>query len=96
MENMDVFAIVVEHASLNKASQVLNISQPALSRKIMRLEEDLGVELFTRKGKRLELTRVGQLCYEHALELRQLERKFQQAIQEFKSAGKQSTITICL
>jgi DNA-binding transcriptional LysR family regulator len=94
MENMEVFAIVVELASLNKASQVLNISQPALSRKIMRLEEDLGVELFTRNGKRLELTRVGQLCYEHALELRQLERKFQQAIQEFKSAGKQSTITI--
>jgi DNA-binding transcriptional LysR family regulator len=94
MENLDIFAVVVEQASLNKASQVLNISQPALSRKIMKLEEDLGVMLFTRKGKRLELTRVGQICYEHAMEQRHLERKFQQAIQEYKASGKHSSITI--
>jgi DNA-binding transcriptional LysR family regulator len=94
VELMDIFAVVVEQASLNKASQVLNLSQPALSRKIMRLEQDLGVELFTRKGKRLELTRVGHLCYEHALEQRHTERKFQQVIQEYKSSGKQSSITI--
>jgi DNA-binding transcriptional LysR family regulator len=94
MELMEIFAVVVEQASLNKASQVLNLSQPALSRKIMRLEQELGVELFTRKGKRLELTRVGQLCYEHAVEQRHTEHKFQQAIQEFKSSGKQSSITI--
>ncbi len=94
MENWDIFATVVEQASLNKASHVLNLSQPALSRKIMKLEEELNVELFSRKGKRLELTRVGQICYEHALELRHLERKFQLAIQEFKASGKQTSITI--
>ncbi|MNI09790.1 HTH-type transcriptional regulator GltR [compost metagenome] len=94
MENLELLATVVEQASLNKASQLLNISQPALSRKIMRLEEDLGVQLFTRKGKRLELTRVGQVCYEYALELRHLDRKFQHAIQEYKAAGKHSSITI--
>jgi DNA-binding transcriptional LysR family regulator len=91
---LDIFAVVVEQESLNKASQVLNLSQPALSRKIMKLEQELNVELFTRKGKRLQLTRVGQLCYEHALEMRHLERKFQQAIQEYKGVGKQSSITI--
>jgi DNA-binding transcriptional LysR family regulator len=94
MELMHIFAVVVEHSSLNKASLVLNLSQPALSRKIMRLEEELGLELFMRKGKRLELTRAGQLCYEHALELRHLERKFQQTIHEYKASGKQSSITI--
>jgi DNA-binding transcriptional LysR family regulator len=94
MELMELFAVVVEQASLNKASRILNLSQPALSRKIMRLEQDLGVELFIRKGKRLILTRVGQICYEHALELRHTERKFKQAIQEYKSSGKHSSITI--
>lgn len=94
MENLDVFAVVVEQASLNKASQVLNLSQPALSRKIMKLEDDLDVKLFNRKGKRLELTRVGQICYDHALELRHLERKFQHAIREYKATGKHSSITI--
>ncbi len=33
MENLNVFATVVEHESLNKASAILNLSQPALSRK---------------------------------------------------------------
>ncbi|UJF32260.1 LysR family transcriptional regulator [Paenibacillus hexagrammi] len=94
MELFDVFAVVVEQASLNKASQVLNLSQPALSRKIMKLEEELGVELFIRKGKRLELTKVGQICYDHAIELRHLERKFMQAIQAYKAAGSHASLTI--
>lgn len=94
MELLDVFAVVVEQVSLNKASQLLNISQPALSRKIMKLEDELGVELFTRKGKRLELTKAGQICYDHALELRHLERKFKQAIQMYKAAGTHTSITI--
>jgi DNA-binding transcriptional LysR family regulator len=94
MELLDVFAVVVEQVSLNKASQLLNISQPALSRKMMKLEEELGVELFIRKGKRLELTKAGQICYDHALELRHLERKFKQTLQMYKSAGTHSSITV--
>jgi DNA-binding transcriptional LysR family regulator len=94
LENIDIFAVVVELESLNKASHSLNISQPALSRKIMRLEEELGIELFQRKGKRLEITRAGQICYEYALEQRKLERKLQRSIEEFKTAPKPSTITI--
>ncbi|MGG1552219.1 LysR family transcriptional regulator [Paenibacillus ferrarius] len=94
MELLEVFAVVVEQVSLNKASQILNLSQPALSRKIMKLEEELGAQLFVRKGKRLELTKAGELCYDHALEMRHLERKFKQAIQLYKSAGSHASITI--
>lgn len=94
MELLDVFAVVVEQVSLNKASQLLNISQPALSRKIMKLEEELGIELFIRKGKRLELTKAGQICYDHAIEKRHLERKFKQTIQMYKAAGSHATLTI--
>ncbi|CAH0118397.1 MULTISPECIES: LysR family transcriptional regulator [unclassified Paenibacillus] len=93
LDIMHEFTVVVEQSSLNKASQVLNISQPALSRKISRLEEDLGVQLFVRKGKRLELTRIGQLTYEFALELRQLQHNYLRTINEYRQEGK-STITI--
>jgi DNA-binding transcriptional LysR family regulator len=47
---MLAFAIVVEQSSMNKASVQLNMSQPALSRRIAKLEEELGVELFRRIG----------------------------------------------
>lgn len=89
LEMMHFFATVVEHSSLNKASQLLNLSQPALSRKITKLEEQLGVELFTRNGKKLELTRIGQQTYEYALELRQIERDLLQTIAEYKATDKQ-------
>ena len=93
LPHLDVFAAVVEHKSLNRAAQALNISQPALSRKIRQLEDELGVLLFARKGKRLELTRIGQICYEYAIEARESERKLLQRIAEYRTSGK-SSITI--
>lgn len=94
MELIDVFAAVVEKQSLNKASQILNISQPALSRKIMRLEEELGVKLFKRIGKRLELTRAGEVCYEYALDQQRLERKLKEALQAFKTGVQPASLII--
>ncbi|ALS26790.1 LysR family transcriptional regulator [Paenibacillus cisolokensis] len=88
LENLHVFAAVVEHSSMNKAAAALNLSQPALSRKIAKLEEELGVELFRRIGKRLELTRVGQLTYDYTLELRQAHRRYLQKVEEFRKAGR--------
>lgn len=93
LDHLNEFAAVVEHESVNKASLVLNISQPALSRKIMKLEEELGISLFERKGKRLELTRIGRICYEYALEARQLEEQLKKTLSDYKRVG-QSRMTI--
>ncbi|GIP31195.1 LysR family transcriptional regulator [Paenibacillus sp. J2TS4] len=94
MDNLDAFAVVVEQKSLNRASSVLNISQPALSRKIMKLEEELGVRLFERKGKRLELTRPGQICYESAIEMRRLHREMLQTLDQYRSGRESISLTI--
>lgn len=85
LEDMRLFATVVEHTSLNKAAERLNLSQPALSRRISRLEAELGVELFRRIGKRLELTPAGQLTYEFALELRKFHGAYLQKLNLFKT-----------
>ncbi|WP_127585789.1 LysR family transcriptional regulator [Paenibacillus koleovorans] len=90
LAHLKIFATIVEHKSLNKAAQSLTISQPALSRKINQLEEELGVLLFERKGKRLELTRIGQICYETALEMRKLEERLLRTISEYHTPGKSS------
>jgi DNA-binding transcriptional LysR family regulator len=94
MYSLDIFAVVVEQQSLNRASRILNLSQPALSRKIMALEEELGVKLFERKGKRLELTRVGQTCYEHAVEMRNITQDLLHKINVFKSGDSPGSLTI--
>ncbi|MDQ0060792.1 LysR family transcriptional regulator [Paenibacillus harenae] len=92
-EELHVFSVIVEQSSMNKASALLNLSQPALSRKIAKLEQDIGSPLFRRIGKRLELTRIGQLTYEYAIELRQLHRKYLQTVTEFTATGR-SSLTI--
>ncbi|QSF44275.1 LysR family transcriptional regulator [Paenibacillus tianjinensis] len=92
-DDLDIFAAVVEHSSLNRASRQLNLSQPALSRKISKLEERLGVSLFNRFGKRLELTEVGRLTYTYALEQRQQRSKFLEALSKFKE-GEPQLVTL--
>jgi DNA-binding transcriptional LysR family regulator len=82
---MRLFATVVEQTSLNRAAERLNVTQPALSRRIARLEREVGVELFRRIGKRLELTAAGQLTYEFALELRRFHGEYLQRLNAFKS-----------
>ncbi|GAB2716448.1 LysR family transcriptional regulator [Paenibacillus thermoaerophilus] len=93
VEDLDVLVAAVEHNSLNKASQVLNLSQPALSRRLSKLEEHLGVTLFERKGKRLELTAAGRMCYDHAIELRRLNHKFQRNLNDYRN-GASLSLTI--
>ncbi|SDF12713.1 DNA-binding transcriptional regulator, LysR family [Fontibacillus panacisegetis] len=93
LEELIVFTTVVEQSSLNKASKLLNLSQPALSRKIVKLEEEWGVSLFNRKGKRLELTRVGQEAYNYAIEVRQRHQTFLQSVSRFKKTER-SIVTL--
>ncbi|SFO38760.1 DNA-binding transcriptional regulator, LysR family [Roseovarius lutimaris] len=55
------FVTIAGQLSFSRASEELNISQSALSRQIRLLEEDLGVQLFHRIGRRIELTQVGHI-----------------------------------
>lgn len=79
------FVCLARAGSFVKASEQLFITQPALSRSIKALEEELGQLLFDRIGRRIELTRFGQevlqrgqLLLEDAQELRQSARRLEQ------------------
>lgn len=54
-----------EHGSLSAAARALGLSQPTLGRQVTALEEELGVTLFTRAGKRMDLTEAGMSVIEH-------------------------------
>jgi DNA-binding transcriptional LysR family regulator len=57
---------VAELGSLSKAADRLHIAQPALSRQVRLLEEELGVRLFDRHGRGMVITEAGQDVLRHA------------------------------
>ena len=60
------FVTVAEELNIGRAAQRLHISQPPLTRQIHLLEEDMGVELFVRSSRGVELTQAGELFLEDA------------------------------
>jgi DNA-binding transcriptional LysR family regulator len=58
-------AATAETGSLSAAARALGLTQPTLGRQVTALEEELGVTLFTRAGKRMELTEAGLSLIDH-------------------------------
>lgn len=56
---LEYLVAIAENKTISKAAEKLLISQPGLSRSIQRLEEDLGLTLFTRKKNKVELNENG-------------------------------------
>ena len=63
IKDMRAFFAIVEEGNISHAAQRLGIAQPALSRQMKHLEEDLHVKLFERGSRRIRLTEAGQVLY---------------------------------
>lgn len=63
------FLTVVREKGINRAAEVLHITQPTLSRQLAQLEEELGVSLFHRGARKITLTSEGILLRRRAEEI---------------------------
>lgn len=68
-EQLRQLEAIAKHGTFSAAAQMLHISQPALSRSMQRLEDDLGVELFTREGRRSTINATGQAALDWAAQI---------------------------
>lgn len=89
LRHLFYFLSVAQYQNITKAAEALHISQPALSKQIALLEQQIGVPLFLRQGRSLSLTEAGRvlavegrkfLDYEQAL-LRKVQDAAQKAVQ---------------
>ena len=76
------FLTVVREESITKASEVLHITQPTLSRQLAQMEEDIGVKLFDRGTRKIKLTNEGILLRRRAEEILQLVDKTEKELVE--------------
>jgi DNA-binding transcriptional LysR family regulator len=79
---INYFLTVAKHEHMTNAAKELNITQPALSRSISKLEEELGVPLFIRHNKRIKLNRYGYIFKERASKIQTEMRLAQKEIDE--------------
>lgn len=78
-DQLRYFLIAARREHLGHAADELGLSQPALSRSISRLEEEYGVRLFDRGGRRIRLNTAGRLLLSH----------FERALAELEDARRE-------
>lgn len=64
LRQIEAFKAVIENGTVSRAAEMLNVSQPAMSKLIAHLEADTGLRLFDRVKKRLAPTEHGMRLYE--------------------------------
>ena len=81
-----IFYEVAKAGNISRAAKELYISQPAISKSISKLEDSLGLSLFTRSSRGAQLTCEGEVLFEHVREAYEAEIRGEQElkrIQEF-------------
>ena len=85
---LKVFYTVATRLSFTKAANELNISQPAVTKHIKEIENQLNTKLFDRKGTTIQLTESGKILFVYAEKSRQLYRDLDFAIAQLNKQEK--------
>ncbi|MEG0260860.1 MAG: LysR family transcriptional regulator [Lysinibacillus sp.] len=80
-QQLEYFVVVAKLQHMTKSADILSISQPALSRSIAKLEEELGVPLFDRQGRSIMLNRYGELFL---LRVHRMRKEYEKAVHELQ------------
>ena len=80
LRSADDIRLVLEEGSISDAAKRLNISQPALSSRIRKIEESYGIQLFKRNRRPVVLTSEGKRYLEHIDRIQDLDKSFRQTV----------------
>ncbi|HFX2740708.1 TPA: LysR family transcriptional regulator NmoR [Pseudomonas aeruginosa] len=88
LSSLEIFRAVAHEASVTRAAQQLQRAQSNVTTRIRQLEEDLGVELFLRDGKRIRLTERGSEFLAYAEQLLALADEARQSMHPAEPGGR--------
>jgi LysR family transcriptional regulator, salicylic acid-responsive activator of bsdBCD len=93
IKQLRYFIAIAEEKNITAAANRLHMSQPPLSMQLKQLEDELGVKLIERNGKRMELTDKGNVLYQHALHLTNAMEEVKHELQETEG-GRKGTLSV--
>lgn len=85
---LKVFHTVASRSGFTKASEELNISQPAVTKHIKEIESQMNTKLFDRKGTSIQLTQSGKILFEYAEKIRNIYRDLEFEINQVNQQHK--------
>src|SRR5258706_404087 len=91
LRHLRYFVAVAAHGSFNRAAEILHLTQPALSRQVKDLEEELGVPLLVRSQNTVKLTESGSLFYGEA---REVIARADEAVQRVRGEARSETLRV--
>lgn len=66
LTNLRAFMAIAEYGSFSSAAEKLYLTQPAISKRIAQLENELGVKLFDRIGRGIQMTLAGETLHQRS------------------------------
>ena len=85
---LKIFYLAARHGNLSAAARDLNITQPAVTKGIQRLQEQYDLRFINRFGKKMALTDAGEALYGVAQKIFEMERFAEESIREFQQCEK--------
>ncbi|WP_078595018.1 LysR family transcriptional regulator [Evansella clarkii] len=83
LRQIEYFIEAAKREHITKAADAMHVAQSAVSRQINNLEEELGVRLFIREGRRVKLTPVGRIFLEHMKDAVTIIDKAKREVEEY-------------
>jgi DNA-binding transcriptional LysR family regulator len=88
LRQLRVFEAVAAHLNFTRAAEQLHLSQPAVSMQIRQLEDAVGLELFEKMGKRIQLTEAGQELFHYSQNINQQLLEAEEVLESLKGVSR--------
>ena len=95
LRHLEYLAAVAEEGTFSAAAEALHITQPALTRMMQRLEEELGLKLFERTKNHAELNEAGRLAVECAKNVLESAARMSERMERYRRSLTTLTIGSC-
>jgi DNA-binding transcriptional LysR family regulator len=96
LQQLQTFNRVAEEGSFTRAAEVLNLSQPAVTRQVAALEAEFGVALIERSGRSFHLTQAGEIVLSYGREISGLAQRVHDEVASLSNPERGQVSVACV